>query len=155
MDKLSIYQMAAIVAAAPPMFMERVNYGELDSVPLDQQAIQDFNFDPKTGMPTYDITALIRSSKLDQRTVLANLEEFKADFLPEDISDEDALKYSYPYFAQMPSELAEYTEKITRLRIEDELRAKGVKDEEELHQLLEARLAEIKKQKELDNQKID
>lgn len=155
MDIFSNNQKFATAFAAPPMFMERVNYGELDSVPLDQQAIQDFNFDPKTGMPTYDITALIRSSKLDQRAVLANLEEFKADFLPEDISDEDALKYSYPYFAQMPSELAEYAEQITRLRIEDELRAKGVKDDEELHQLLEARLAEIKKQKELDNQKND
>lgn len=147
MDKLSDFQMQLNAAAAPPMFMEQVTYGELDSVPLDQQAIQDFNFDPKTGMPCYDITALIRSSKLDQRAVLANLEEFKADFLPEDISDEDALKYSYPYFAQMPSELAEYTEKITRLRIEDELRAKGVKDDEELERLLNERLDEIKKKK--------
>ena len=105
MDRLSNYQMEAIASAAPPMFMERVNYGELDSVPLDQQSIQDFNFDPKTGMPTYDITALIRSSKLDQRAVLANLEEFKADFLPEDISDEDALKYSYPCFAYSANSL--------------------------------------------------
>ena len=148
MDKLSDFQMVAIAAAAPPMFMEQVNYGELDSVPLDQQSIQDFNFDPKTGMPCYDITALIRSSKLDQRAALANLEEFKGDFLPEDISDEDALKYSYPYYAQLPSELAEMTEKVTRLRIEDELRAQGVKDVEELNRLLEERLAEIKKQKE-------
>lgn len=144
MDRFSDIQKMATAVCRPPLYYDVVPYGEGDTIPVDQQSLQVFNWDERTGMPMYDITALIRSDKLAQRDILARLNEFKADFLPEDISDEDALRYFQPSLCQMPSELAEYTERVLRGRIEDELRAKGVEDEKELNTLLEKRLAEIK-----------
>lgn len=147
MDRINFAKIALMSSLRPPFYFENVKYGEGDSVPVDQQSIQDFNWDERTGMPMYDITALIRSDKLAQRDILARLTEFKTEFLPEDISDEDALKYWQPSLCQMPSELAEYTERVLRARIEEDLRAKGVEDEKELNTLLEKRLEEIKAKK--------
>lgn len=148
MDRFSNYQRDLTYKSQPPIYDEVVKYGERDSVPVDQQSLADFNWDERTGMPMYDITALLRSSKLEQRQILAGLEEFKSEFLPADMSDEDALKYWQPSLCQMPSELAEYTEKVVLARYEDELRAKGVEDEKQLQELLDKRLEEIKKERE-------
>lgn len=112
-----------------PSMISPVKYGEKDSVPIDQQPAQRFNIDPMTGRPMSDITAILRAKGKEQDHLLENLTEFKATYLPDGISDEEALKYYKPRLCQMPSELAEYTEQVTRERLE---RDKKLKDAVEL-----------------------
>lgn len=119
-----------------------VKYGTLDSVPIDQQACKGFNIDPLTGRPVYDMTAIIRSQGLEQQRLLADLSEFKAQFLPDDISDADALKYLKPRLCQLPSEMAEYQEAIVKARLKEKEDAARMEEEEkaakEYEELLEA-----------------
>lgn len=117
--------------------LEVVKYGEKDSVPIDQQPAQSFNIDPMTGRPMSDITAILRAKGSEQNNLLSNLEEFKADYLPEGISDADALKYYKPRLCQLPSELAEYSEKVTSERLEEAKKAKELAEQEELFKKLE------------------
>lgn len=118
-----------------------VKYGTLDSVPIDQQACKGFNIDPLTGRPVYDMTAIIRSQGLEQQRLLADLSEFKAQFLPDDISDADALKYLKPRLCQLPSEMAEYQEAIVKARLKEKEDAARMEEEEkaakEYEELLE------------------
>lgn len=102
-----------------PTILQSVRYGADDSVPIDQQPCKEFNIDLATGRPMSDITAVIRAQGLDKQRLLADLTEFKADYLPEDVSDTDALKYAIPRLTQLPSELAEYSEAITKARLEE------------------------------------
>lgn len=111
-------------------------FGSGDTIPIDQQPVKKFNIDPATGAPMSDITAVLRSQGLDRERLLANLEEFRADFLPEDISNEQALKYMNPRLCQLPSELAEYSEFITEKRLEEKRLADEVKDMEEFKKSL-------------------
>ena len=119
-----------------------VPYGTLDSVPIDQQAVKGFNIDPMTGRPVYDMTAVIRSQGLEQQRLLAELDEFKAQFLPEDVTDEVAVKYLKPRLCQLPSELAEYQETIVKARLQEKEDAARKEEEEnaakEYEELLEA-----------------
>lgn len=114
-----------------PSLSESVEYGDLDSVPVDQSSSQEFNFDPATGLPMSDITAILRADAMTQRVKLSELQEFASNFLPSDITDEDALKYYQPRLAQMPSELAELSEDIARQRWEAYKKDKELKDNEE------------------------
>lgn len=107
------------------------SFGAGDTVPIDQQPVKKFNIDPATGAPMSDITAVIRSQGLDRERMLANLEEFRSEFLPEDISNEDALKYMNPRLCQMPSELAEYAEFVTQKQLEDKRKADEARELEE------------------------
>lgn len=111
-------------------------YGKGDSVPVDQQPCKDFNIDPATGRPMSDISAVLRANKLDQQRLLAEMTEFKADYLPSDISDVDALKYAVPRLAQLPSELAEYSEALTSARLEEAKESQRLKDLEEFKKSL-------------------
>lgn len=114
-----------------PTLSECVDYGDLDSVPVDQASCQSFNFDPATGLPMSDVTAILRADALQARVKLAELQEFKAEFLPAETTDEDALKYYQPRLAQMPSELAELAEDIAKQRWEDYKKTKEIKDNED------------------------
>lgn len=106
-------------------------FGKGDTVPIDQQPAQKFNIDPATGMPMSDITAVLRSQGLDRERLLANLEQFREEFLPEDISNEQALKYMNPRLCQLPSELAEYAEFVTSKQLEEKRAADNAKELEE------------------------
>lgn len=134
-----------------PLMIETVKYGELDSVPIDQQSARDFNIDPTTGFPMDDITAILRSSQLEARMTLADLQEFKADFLPADMSDDDALKYYQPKFCQLPSELAELSERITKERFEEWKRDNQRQQDEEEENLYKEFLEDYKKKKSVES----
>lgn len=114
-----------------PSILFAPSFGEGDTVPIDQQPVQKFNIDPATGAPMSDITAVLRSQGLDRERLLANLEEFRAEFLPEDMSNEDALKYMNPRLCQMPSELAEYAEFVTQKQLEEKRKADEARELEE------------------------
>lgn len=114
---------------------EVVKYGEKDSVPIDQLPKERFNIDPMTGRPMSDITAILRAKGSEQQNLLANLEEFKADYLPEGISDEDALKYYKPRLCQLPSELAEYSDHVISERLEEAKKKAKLEEEERLMNL--------------------
>lgn len=95
-------------------------YGEPGSTPIDQQPVASFNVDPCTGRPISDMTAILRAQGLEKSRLLADLDEYKATFLPDDISDDEALKYYQPRLCQLPSELAEYTEQVTHQRMTEQ-----------------------------------
>lgn len=134
-----------------------VAFGTLDSVPIDQQAVKGFNIDPMTGRPIYDMTAIIRSQGLEQQRLLADLSEFKAQFLPDDISDADALKYLKPRLCQMPSEMAEYQEMVVKARLQEKEEIARKEEEEkaakEYEELLEAAKKRTSKQSDDDETK--
>lgn len=136
-----------------PSIVIGVAFGEDDSLPFDQQGVQKFNIDPATGCPLSDITAILRSKdNLDGQRLLASFEQYKSEFLPEDISDEDALKYYQPARCQMPSELAELQERILRERIEEEAKQKEFENEQEYEKYVEERLAAIRAKSKSDSE---
>lgn len=88
-------------------------YGDVDSCPISQTPAQDFNIDAATGRPMEDITALIRASDdLEARRIANAMPDFKSESLPDDMSDEDAIKFLKPSLCQLPSELARFHESI-------------------------------------------
>lgn len=117
-----------------------VSYGALDCVPIDQAPIQKFNIDPLTGRPTDIMNAITKARGLEQQRLLAELPEFKSEFLPPDVSDEDALRYACPRLSQMPSELALFQEELVKQDIEKELRAQYAADEEAFNKAVNERL---------------
>ena len=121
----------------------RVKFGTSDSVPVDQQPCASFNFDPASGRPISDITAILRAQGLDKQRLLADLQEFKSEFLPADMSDTDALKYAIPRLCQLPSELAEFQEELTRQKLADSER---LEREKRIKSLLDS--ADVKKEDE-------
>lgn len=126
-----------------PTMVRCSKFGEKGSTPIDQQPVAKFNIDPLTGRPLSDMTAILRAQGLEQRQLLSSLQEYKSEFLPDDISDDEALKYYQPRLCQLPSELAELSERITDQRIK----------EQQDKDLFEAEEAERKKQLELEDQK--
>ena len=114
-----------------PSIGVNMDFGESDCIPFDQTGVRPFNIDPDTGNPISDISCILRAKGLDQSRLISDFEQYESEFLPEDISDEDALKFYQPRLVQMPSELAELAERIAKERIEDEAREKGRKDEQD------------------------
>lgn len=124
---------------------ERVEYGKKDSVPIDQSSVQSFNIDPVTGRPLYDLTAVVRAqSKAEQQRVLDMMVKFDSDWLPDDVTNDMALKYSFPRYAQMPSELAELTEKVNAAKFEEWRKSKQIEDEKKAREEYDALVAEIR-----------
>lgn len=115
----------------------RVRFGESGSCPVDQSPSQDFNIDPDTGRPMEVITQLIRTQNaVQQQALFAGLEEFKSNFLPDGTLDEDALMFSQPRLAQLPSELADLSVKYAAFRakqaeLKKEADLKAARDAEE------------------------
>lgn len=112
----------------------RIEFGEDGSCPIDQTPAKEFNIDPTTGRPYSDISLIMRAqSNLQQKQMLAELQEFKSEFLPKDISDEDAVKFQRPRLCQSPSELAQFQEAVTSYNLEQ---AEKARNEAERQQLL-------------------
>lgn len=131
-----------------PSVMISNKYGVGDSVPIDQQAAKEFNYDLSTGRPLSDITAVIRAQGLDKQRLLADMTEFKAEFLPDDISDVEVLKYAVPRLTQLPSELAEYQEALSKARLEE-------KEQQERQLKIDALLKEAESANTDDDSKKD
>ena len=113
-------------------------FGDKGSLPLDQTPSKDFNVDPCTGRPMSDIQRLCKmQSDFEMQAAFSQLIEFKSKFLPEGISDSDALKFSCPRLYQLPSELLAYRENLAK------------------YQIAQAQLAEQKKAKELREKQIN
>ena len=113
-------------------------FGDKGSLPLDQTPSKDFNVDPCTGRPMSDIQRLCKmQSDFEMQAAFSQLTEFKSKFLPEGISDSDALKFSCPRLYQLPSELLAYRENLAK------------------YQIVQAQLAEQKKAKELREKQIN
>lgn len=113
-------------------------FGEKGSVPLDQTPSKEFNVDPCTGRPMSDVQRLCKlQSDFEMQALFASLPEFKSKFLPDSMSDADALKFVCPRLAQLPSELLEYRENLTK------------------YQIAQAQLAEQKKAKVLREKQIN
>ena len=113
-------------------------FGDKGSLPLDQTPSKDFNVDPCTGRPMSDIQRLCKmQSDFEMQAAFSQLTEFKSKFLPEGISDSDALKFSCPRLYQLPSELLAYRENLAK------------------YQIAQVQLAEQKKAKELREKQIN
>lgn len=113
-------------------------FGDKGSLPLDQTPSKDFNVDPCTGRPMSDIQRLCKmQSDFEMQAAFSQLTEFKSKFLPEGISDSDAIKFSCPRLYQLPSELLAYRENLAK------------------YQIAQAQLAEQKKAKELREKQIN
>lgn len=98
-----------------------VNFGEKGSVPIEQAPAKDFNLNPDTGRPMSDIQRLVRvQNDVAMQAAFSQLQEFKANFLPADTSDADALKFVCPRLSQLPSELLAYRDGLTKYQLEQE-----------------------------------
>lgn len=97
---------------------EVVPFGELDSCAVDQSPSKEFNIDPTTGRPISDITCILRAKGLEKQQLLADLPQNEATYLPDDANEDDVLSELPDRNAQLPSELAEHTERITSRRLE-------------------------------------
>lgn len=88
-----------------------VTFGSGDSVPVDQSPCEDFNIDPATGRPISDITKLLRAqSQYEKEQMLKKLEERPLGDVMTKEQILQSLKYGKPRLAQLPSELADYSE---------------------------------------------
>lgn len=122
-----------------PARFERVKYGTYDSVPINQASSMPFNVDPDTGRPMSVITSIIRSQNaVEQQAAFAQLNEFKSNFLPADMSNEDAFKFAFPSRCQLPSEIASLHEHFAKMKLDEEtlkqeqLKQKELAEEQEL-----------------------
>lgn len=103
-----------VCCTTPPKF------GEADTCPVDQSPAKDFNIDPYTGRPTEEITKVMRANTLaEQQTAFMNLPAFKGDFLPSEVEAKEALRFMKPSLCQLPSELAEWQESVTKYQLSE------------------------------------
>lgn len=90
--------------------VDRVKFGDKGSVPINQGPSKDFNIDPHTGRPMQQITALLHAqSAAEQMALFSGLEEFKSNYLPDDISNEDAIRFMMPRYCQLPHQISEFS----------------------------------------------
>lgn len=117
MDRINIKNHSSIQLH----FASRPAFGQKGSCPIDQYYSQEFNIDPQTGRPMSDITALMRcQNQVEMQAAFAALSDYKSNFLPDDISDGDALPFLKPRLAQMPSELLEWRGKLDEKHLQEE-----------------------------------
>lgn len=107
-----------------------VEYGKMDSCPIDQTPVKDFNVDPETGRPESDITKMLRAqTKYEQDKLYKELVERKvSDVEMTESQLRHAALYGLPRLAQSPSELADYAENMVRMQQEkaEEKRTKAL-----------------------------
>lgn len=95
-----------------------INYGEKGSLPIDQSMSKKFNIDPATGRPMNDVQRLVKmQNDFEMQRCFAQLPEYKSNFLPKEMSDEDALMFMCPRNKQLPSELLDYREGLTKYKL--------------------------------------
>lgn len=124
--------------------LTRVRFGDKKSCAIDQTPSKSFNIDPATGRPMSDIQRLCHlQDDLTLQSQFSQLMEFKSNYLPENTSDEDALKYMCPRYAQLPSELFGYRQQVLEKQIAKqneikaaELAAKQKQEEDALFEKL-------------------
>lgn len=118
-----------------------IKFGEKGSVAIDQLPASQANINPRTGFAYTDIQKImIQNDVSERRRMLDNLQQFKADFLSADVSDEKAIEMCTPASMQLPSQFAE--EVGNRIAKYNE-RVRARKDSLEREQLLKD-LADIK-----------
>lgn len=134
-----------INTALPHMSMIKpVVYGKGDSVAIDQQSAQVFNIDPATGRPICDLTLIMRANnKFEQEKILANLPEFEKTYLPDDVTDEQAIEYACPRLAQLPSEKVDFQTNLMRQRIEREKALKQAEYEKKVQEHHDKLMSEL------------
>lgn len=85
-----------------------IKFGEKGSVAIDQMPAAQANINPRTGFAYTDIQKImIQNDVSERRRLLDNLQQFKADFLPADVTDEQAIASCTPASMQLPSQFAE------------------------------------------------
>lgn len=103
------------------LFVSRVRFGDVGSCPIDQAPAKSFNVDPATGRPMSDIQRIVKmQNDLAQQNAFAALNEFKTNYLPEGVSDDDALKFMCPRLSQLPSELLSYKDGLVKYQLEQQ-----------------------------------
>lgn len=116
-----------------------VKYGEGDSCPIDQSPVKSFNIDPDTGRPVSDITRLLRAQSQYEKDKIYNdlVNHEDTSGVPFDDAKglSDAIKYQVPRLAQLPSELADFTESLYQRHF-DELEEKKKKEREQIDDVM-------------------
>lgn len=129
-----------------------VEYGKMDSCPIDQTPVQDFNVDPETGRPESDITKMLRAqTKYEQDKLYKELVERKVSDVEMSESDlRHAALYGLPRLAQSPSELADYAESMVRMQ-QDKAEEKRTKKLDALRRKTEDAILETERKKQEEN----
>lgn len=105
--------------------LNRVPYGKKGSFPIDQTPAKPFNIDPDTGRVMTDIQRLIKmQDAVAQQAFFAQLPEFKSNFLPSDMSDEEAVGFIKSRHLQTKSEILDYKEGLAKRALEKDARKK-------------------------------
>lgn len=117
MDKRQVFNTAYFDYASQHV----IKYGEKGSLPIDQSMSKKFNIDPATGRPMSDVQRLVKmQNDVEMQRCFAQLDDFKSNFLPKDMSDDDALIFMCPRDKQLPSELLSYREGLTKYRLQQQ-----------------------------------
>lgn len=110
-----------------------VKYGDSRSVPIDQTLGKDFNINPETGHPDYYVTKLIReSSNAGFESAFAQLQEFRSNSLPAEMTAEQALEYIKPRSCQTPAEVVSFRAKLAERLESQRLQAAEVENAKKL-----------------------
>lgn len=123
------------------MYCTTIEYGKKGSFPIDQTPALPFNIDPDTGRPMSDIVKLTKiQDAVNQQAFLASLKETKSNFLPADMSDDDALMFLKPRSIQTRSQLLDWKTKLAEHQLKEKqnernkvLSAELAKEREELY----------------------
>lgn len=123
-----------------------ISFGEDGSVAVDQSPCGRANINPRTGFAYSDLQKVMLQQDLNERRrLLDNLPSFRAEFLDEKMSDEDAIRFMQPSNMQLPSEFASEVER----RLDFDLKQRADRQRvEERHELLDFIAGERKEPKE-------
>lgn len=121
MDKRKIFNKNSVKRAR----IIAVQFGKHGSIAIDQTPSMKFNIDPSTGRPMTEIERLVRiQDSVAQQALFSQLREFKSQFLPADMTDEQAIMFQKSRHCQTKSELLAYRDGISRYNLQQELTAK-------------------------------
>lgn len=68
-----------------------------------------------------DVQRLVKmQNDVEMQRCFAQLDDFKSNFLPKDMTDEQALMFMCPRDKQLPSELLSYREGLTKFRLQQQ-----------------------------------
>lgn len=117
MDKRQVFNTAYFDYATKHV----IKYGQKGSLPIDQSMSKKFNIDPATGRPMSDVQRLVKmQNDVEMQRCFAQLDDYKSNFLPEDMPDEQALMFMCPRDKQLPSELLAYRDGLTKYKLQQQ-----------------------------------
>lgn len=135
----------------------RVQYGRKGSFPIDQTPSQPFNIDVSTGRPMTEIERLVKiQNSVNQQAFFASLSEFRSNFLPDDVTDEDALTFIKSRYCQTKGQLLDYKEGLAKYQLDQQAKldkAAALKKQQEENEKWLADLREEVKQGKLNFKK--